>query len=333
MNILITGAAGFIGFHLAKALGYTQNCIYCLDNLNNYYSTTLKLDRLSELGFNQIGITEETSILYDNLHFCKIDINNLEELRKFVTKKRIDKIIHLAAQAGVRYSFENPSEYIKVNIGGFLNILELARENNIEHVIYASSSSVYGSNIEKKRLHEGDNTDNLLNIYAVSKKTNELMAKAYFNLYGIKSTGLRFFTVYGPWGRPDMAAYIFTKSILDGSVIKVHNNGNLERDFTYIDDIVTGILNICFSNNAELRDTYNIGSGNPVSIIDFIKTIEDETKIKANLKFVSMNKGESKSTNANTSSIRDDFGYLAVTEIHEGIKSYIQWFREYYCKN
>ena len=279
MKILVTGAAGFIGFHTCLKLINQGHDVYGIDNINNYYDPKLKFDRLRELGFDKIEAnvfkTEIQSVKYDGLRFSRIDlvddlsISNLFELEKF------EVVCNLAAQAGVRHSLDNPKAYIESNIIGFLNILEGCRNYKVKHLVYASSSSVYGKN-KKVPFETSDNVDHPISLYAATKKSNELMAHTYGHLYGFKTTGLRFFSVYGPWGRPDMAYYLFAEAISKNKPIKVFNNGVMERDFTYIDDIVTGVTKIIEANllDREHYKIYNIGNNKTESLMDFITTIE-----------------------------------------------------------
>jgi len=338
MKILITGIAGFIGYHLAKRLAEQGETIVGIDNINDYYDVNLKYARLKDLGLN---INDEIkkidcsavfhSIKYSKISFYKMDLTNGSELKNLFKKEQFDIVINLAAQAGVRYSLTNPDTYISSNIQGFLNILEAVRANPVKHLVYASSSSVYGLN-NKQPFSENDVTDNPASLYAVTKKENELMAHSYAHLYSIPSTGLRFFTVYGPWGRPDMALFLFTKAILSNQPIDVFNNGEMQRDFTYVDDIVEGIIRVMHKvpdNNSVQSKIYNIGNGSPVRLLDFIHAIEDELGIKAKMNMLPMQPGDVPATWADTSALKTDTGYQPSTKIQEGIKKFIFWYKEY----
>ena len=315
MNILITGAAGFIGYHLCKELLDEDNNILGVDNLNNYYDSSLKLKRLNQLKS------------YKNFKFKKIDISNRELISPIFNKFKPKKVINLAAQAGVRYSLQNPYAYIDSNLVGFLNILELCRQNKTEGFIYASSSSVYGDN-KKIPFSIQDRVDRPISLYAASKKTNELMAHSYSHLYGLHTTGLRFFTVYGPWGRPDMAYYIFTKKILNGEPISVFNNGNMKRDFTFIDDIILG-TSAAIEKNYRF-EIFNLGNNNSVNLLDFIKTIENELNKKAIINFQPMQSGDVKETCADISESEEKLGFKPKILIDEGIQKFIKWYKSYY---
>jgi UDP-glucuronate 4-epimerase len=334
MKILVTGAAGFIGFHTCLKLINQGHDVYGIDNINDYYDPKLKFDRLQELGFDKTEATifkkEIQSSKYDGLRFSRIDlvndisINNLFELEKF------EVVCNLAAQAGVRYSIENPKAYIDSNITGFLNILEGCRNYEVKHLVYASSSSVYGEN-KKVPFETTDNVDFPISLYAATKKSNELMAHTYGHLYGFKTTGLRLFTVYGPWGRPDMAYYLFAEAISKNKPIKVFNNGKMERDFTYIDDIVIGITKIIEGSILD-RDhykIYNIGNNNTESLQNFINTIEDSLNKKALKQMLPMQPGDVPKTFANIDDLINDYNYAPKTEIKQGISNFINWFKTY----
>jgi UDP-glucuronate 4-epimerase len=315
MNILITGAAGFIGYHLCKKLLDEDNNILGVDNLNNYYSLSLKLKRLNQLKS------------YKNFKFKKVDISNRELISPIFNKFKPKKVINLAAQAGVRYSLQNPYAYIDSNLVGFFNILELCRQNKTEGFIYASSSSVYGDN-KKIPFSIQDRVDRPISLYAASKKTNELMAHSYSHLYGLHTTGLRFFTVYGPWGRPDMAYYIFTKKILNGEPISVFNNGNMKRDFTFIDDIILGTKAAIEKNYS--FEIFNLGNNKSVNLLDFIKTIENKLNKKAIINFQPMQSGDVKETYADISESEEKLGFKPKILIDEGIQKFIKWYKSYY---
>jgi len=333
MNILVTGVAGFIGFHVAKKLLDRGDIVYGLDNLNEYYDVNLKYSRLEKLKDNK------------NFSFSKLDISNKEDLESFFGKNSISHVVHLAAQAGVRYSIENPYAYIDSNICGFMNILEGCRNNNIKHLVYASSSSVYGANT-KMPFSVSDNVDHPLSLYAATKKSNELMAHTYSYLYNIPVSGLRFFTVYGPWGRPDMALFIFTRKILQGQPIDIFNNGEHRRDFTYIDDIVEGVIRV--SDNIATKSTkwdsehpdpaisdapyrlYNIGNNSPVDLMYFIEILENNLNKKAVKNFLPLQPGDVPATYANVDALVESIDYSPSTSIEDGIKKFVNWYMSYY---
>ncbi|KPK79140.1 MAG: capsule biosynthesis protein CapI [Bacteroides sp. SM23_62_1] len=348
MKVLITGTAGFIGFHLARVL-LDRGCHVCgIDNINEYYDINLKYSRLEEAGFRKEQIENGKEIASEKFlhyHFIKLDLEDQTYLLNLFHKKRFDCVIHLAAQAGVRYSLIHPHTYIKSNIEGFLNILEACRHFPVGHLIFASSSSVYGMN-EKMPFSVEHNVDHPVSLYAASKKANELMAHSYSHLFGIPSTGLRFFTVYGPWGRPDMALFIFTRSILAGEPIDVFNHGNMERDFTYIDDIVEGISRMIDSPPKGIPDwngnhpdpsasrapykLYNIGNNNPVNLMDFIKAIEEAAGLNAKIKFQPLQPGDMARTWANISDLSREFNFYPSIPVKEGVKRFVSWYRSYY---
>ena len=338
MTILVTGAAGFIGFHLSKRLLKEKSSIVCLDNLNSYYDLKLKKARLENL----IENAKDNGV---DFKFVEQNLENKQELNKVFNDNKIKTVINLAAQAGVRYSLENPSAYINSNIVGFSNILENCKNYSIEHLIYASSSSVYGGN-KNLPFSENQSVDHPVSLYAATKKSNELMAHTYSHLYNIPTTGLRFFTVYGPWGRPDMALFLFTKSILQGKAIKVFNNGKMVRDFTDIDDIIESLMrlihkpatsNIDFnvknpssgSSWAPYR-IFNIGNSNPTPLMDFISAIEENLGIKAKKEFLGMQPGDVSATSADTSSLEDWTGFKPNTPIKQGISEFLSWYKEFY---
>jgi UDP-glucuronate 4-epimerase len=334
MKILVTGAAGFIGFHTCLKLIQQGHDVYGIDNINDYYDPKLKFNRLKELGFNKteatIFKTEIQSSKYDGLKFSRIDlvddisIDNLFEVEQF------EVVCNLAAQAGVRHSIENPKAYIDSNISGFLNILEGCRNYKVKHLVYASSSSVYGEN-KKVPFETTDSVDHPISLYAATKKSNELMAHTYGHLYGFKTTGLRFFTVYGPWGRPDMAYYLFAEAISKNIPIKVFNNGEMERDFTYIDDIVNGVTKIIEANivDREHYKLYNIGNNKTESLMDFITIIEKALNKKASKEMMPMQAGDVPKTWANIKEIKNDFDYQPKTSIRVGISKFINWYLNY----
>ena len=330
MKILVTGTAGFIGFFTAKKLLETNNDIIGIDNINDYYDQRLKNARLHETGvdpdINDYN-KEVRSTTYPGYRFFKINLEDKEALSRLFEKEHFDKVCHLAAQAGVRYSIENPDSYINSNLVGFANILECCRHYDVKHLIYASSSSVYGGN-DKVPYSEDDRVDNPISLYAATKRANELLANVYARLYGISATGLRFFTVYGPWGRPDMAPFLFAKAISCGESIKVFNNGNLSRDFTYIDDIVEGIVKVVNYNPEQPENRiYNIGCSHPVNLMEFIETLEKAIGKPAKKMFLPMQPGDVYQTYADTSKLEQDFGYKPTTSIFEGIRKFIKWYQ------
>ncbi|OOC44213.1 NAD-dependent epimerase [Thermosipho sp. 1074] len=331
----VTGAAGFIGFHLSKRL-LDEGCkVIGLDNINNYYNVQLKFDRLEILK------------KAPNFKFYKEDLQNKKGLEKIFKENKINIVINLAAQAGVRYSLVNPDAYIQSNVVGFLNILEMCRHYGIEHLVYASSSSVYGLNA-KMPFSVHDNVDHPVSLYAATKKSNELMAHTYSYLYGLPTTGLRFFTVYGPWGRPDMALFIFTEAILKGEPIKVFNYGKMKRDFTYIDDIIEGVVRL-LNNPPEQSSNwnkryldpgtsvapyriYNIGNNNPVELLEFIEILEKYIGKKAKKEFLPLQPGDVPETYADIDDLVRDFGFEPKTALEEGIKEFVKWYRFYIMK-
>jgi UDP-glucuronate 4-epimerase len=335
VNILVTGVAGFIGSHVAQKLSQDSNNILIgIDNLNDYYDVNLKKARLE-------------NIAGDNFSFFQVDIIDKEALEKLFKRYSFDIVINLAAQAGVRYSLTHPEEYIQSNIVGFLNILEMSRHHNIQHLVYASSSSVYGLN-ETLPFSVSHNVDHPKSLYAASKKSNELMAHTYSHLFNLPTTGLRFFTVYGPWGRPDMALFLFTRAIMDNKPIDVFNFGNMQRDFTYIDDIVQGIIDSSINPpSPEINQTWdsktpdpsyssapyrvlNIGNNKPVTLKHFIECIEKETGKKAIRNYLPMQPGDVESTFADITAISALTGFEPSTDIEIGIKNFVSWFREFY---
>ncbi len=335
MKILVTGAAGFIGFHTCLKLVRQGHEVYGIDNINDYYDPKLKFDRLNELGFTQslskLFKNEVQSAKFSSLRFSRIDLVDHESIDNLFKKEEFEIVCNLAAQAGVRYSIENPKAYIDSNITGFLNILEGCRNYEVQHLVYASSSSVYGEN-KKVPFEITDNVDHPISLYAATKKSNELMAHTYGHLYGFKTTGLRFFTVYGPWGRPDMAYYLFAEAIFNDKPIKVFNNGEMERDFTYIDDIVNCVTKIIEKNidSREHYKIYNIGNNKTESLLNFITTIEEVMGKKAVKEMYPMQQGDVPKTYANISGLIKDFGYIPEVKIHTGIKSFINWYKSYY---
>ncbi len=338
MKILVTGAAGFIGFHLCEKLIKEGYKVVGLDNINDYYSRDLKLDRLKELGIEDENIESfnqrSRSTKYKNFSFFRTNLENREYLPELFKNENFDIVCNLAAQAGVRYSLENPEAYIDSNLVGFANILECCRHNNIKHLIYASSSSVYGQN-KKIPFSTDDRVDEPISLYAATKRSNELMAYTYSHLYNLTVTGLRFFTVYGPWGRPDMAMFLFTDAITKGKTLKVFNSGDLERDFTYVDDIVHGIAAVVekkASEKAPMYNLYNIGKSEPVNLLSFIEEIENQLDRKAKKEFMPMQPGDVDKTWADSSPIMQHYDYKPSVEIKEGIQKYLKWYKSYYLK-
>ncbi len=329
MNILVTGAAGFIGFHLSKRLLAENYHVIGVDNLNDYYDVRLKNERLKQLENN------------DKFTFYKVDIADAEGLNKIFERHSIPIVINLAAQAGVRYSLTHPHSYVHSNLVGFVNILEACRHYQVEHLLYASSSSVYGAN-SKTPFSTQDSVDHPVSIYAATKKANELMAHTYSHLFNIPTTGLRFFTVYGPWGRPDMAYYSFTKDIIEGNPIKVYNNGDMRRDFTYIDDIVEGIVKLLDhppepDSNRDLNPStshapykiYNIGNNSPVKLMDFIQTLENLIGKKAKIDFLPMQPGDVKETYADITDLQKAAGFSPAIPLEIGLGYFVDWYKKY----
>jgi UDP-glucuronate 4-epimerase len=318
MHYLVTGAAGFIGAHVAAALTAEGHAVTGVDNLGDYYDPALKEARLAHVigdkGFN----------------FIKLDLAERTAVANLFSTHRFDRVIHLAAQAGVRYSIDNPHAYLESNINGFLNVLEGCRHQKTPHLVYASSSSVYGLN-SSVPFAETDRVDHPISLYAATKKSNELMAHTYAHLFGLPVTGLRFFTVYGPWGRPDMAYFSFTKAILEGKPINVFNGGNLSRDFTYVDDIVEGVLRVAeqIPHTAPPYKLYNIGNNNPVQLIDFIRTIEQAVGKKAELNMLPMQPGDVTATHANIDALSAATGFRPSTDLAAGIWKFVEWYRGY----
>lgn len=332
-KILVTGAAGFIGFHLCKVLAEAGEQVVGLDNLNDYYDVQLKRDRLAQLD------------AFETYSFVEADLTDLGTLETLFKKHQFARVVNLAAQAGVRYSLTNPDAYIRSNIVGFMNVLECCRHHQIAHLVYASSSSVYGSN-KKQPFSVADSVDHPVSLYAASKKANELMAHTYSHLYGLPTTGLRFFTVYGPWGRPDMAAYIFTKAIFDGRPIDVFNHGKMKRDFTYVEDIVKSLVRVIDKVaepnpdfNAREPDpgtsdcpfrVYNIGNHQPIELNHFISVLETEIGRKAEKNYLPLQAGDVIETYADVSSLEKAIGFRPSTSIEDGVRHFVQWYREYH---
>jgi UDP-glucuronate 4-epimerase len=324
MKILLTGAAGFIGAATAQRFIDRGDVVVGIDNLNNYYDVNLKRSRLSAL------------TTHNNFRFAQLDVADREAMAALFASEKFDRVVHLAAQAGVRYSLENPMAYVDSNLVGFANVLEGCRHNHVQHLVYASSSSVYGGNT-KMPFSEDDAVDHPVSLYAATKKANELMAHSYSHLYGLPTTGLRFFTVYGPWGRPDMAPILFTRAILEGSPIKVFNHGQMRRDFTYIDDIVEGVVRTLDKaaepaspvSQAPYR-IFNIGNSQPVALLDFIGCIEDALGIKAEKHFLPMQDGDVVATFASTDTLNAWVGFNPATGIEIGVARFVAWYRDYY---
>jgi UDP-glucuronate 4-epimerase len=351
MKILVTGSAGFVGFHLTNRLLEIGHEVIGIDNINEYYDPALKFARLAESGIEEENVLwhrEVRSTKYSKYRFIRMTIENKGELMSLCAREKFDNIVHLAAQAGVRYSIQNPDAYAQSNLVSFLNILEVSRHNPIKHLVYASSSSVYGLN-ENMPFSVQDNVDHPVSLYAASKKANELMAHTYSHLYRIPTTGLRFFTVYGPWGRPDMAYFLFAEAISKGKPIQVFNHGKMKRDFTYIDDIIQGIINVMdkpaepniewngknpdpASSTAPYR-IYNIGNNNPVELISFIQEIEKNLGKTALKEMKEIQPGDVMATWANIDDLINEIDYKPNTTIESGIKEFIKWYTKYNNSN
>lgn len=335
MKILVTGAAGFIGAFVCKVLLDRGHQVVGIDNLNNYYDVNLKYGRLAFLGIEKEKCIDNALVnsdLYSLFHFVKLDIIDKQQLESLFDKEKFEVVCNLAAQAGVRYSIESPDTYIQSNVVGFANILECCRHFSVKHLVYASSSSVYGMNA-KIPFSEVDKVDTPVSLYAATKKSNELMAYTYTHLYKFATTGLRFFTVYGPWGRPDMSPILFANAIEKEEAIKVFNSGDMERDFTYIDDIVAGVVTIIEKPITDFRPLYkiyNIGNNNSVKLMDFIATIEKYMGKEAKKEMYPMQMGDVQRTWADVSELMKDYNYKPSTSIEEGIKQFITWYKEYY---
>jgi len=350
MKILVTGIAGFIGFHVAKKLLIEGHEVFGFDNINDYYDINLKYARLRELGIDKELIQEGKQIistLFPLLKFCKLSLEDRTGVENLFIDEQFDLVCHLAAQAGVRYSLENPHAYAESNLVGFLNILEGCRQTKVKHLAYASSSSVYGLN-EKMPLSPEDSVDHPVSLYAATKKANELMAHAYSHLYQIPTTGLRFFTVYGPWGRPDMSPILFASAIASGKPIKVFNHGKMMRDFTYIDDIVEGVVKVLLSPAEPQADwdallpstasskapyrVYNIGNAKPVELMYFIESIEKAMGKVAVKEMHPMQPGDVLKTFADVSELEKNFDYHPSTSVEKGVNLFVDWFKSYYSK-
>ena len=330
MKILVTGTAGFIGYHLAKKLLERGDEVVGLDSINDYYDVNLKYARLNELGLDKDKVEDNKllqSSTYPKHKFIKANLEDSETVNKLFEEEKFDAVCNLAAQAGVRYSIENPHAYIQSNVVGFMNILEACRNFDVKNLSYASSSSVYGLN-KSQPFKTTDKTDTPISLYAATKKSNELMAHTYSNLYGVQTTGLRFFTVYGPWGRPDMAPMLFADAITNDRAIKVFNHGKMSRDFTYIDDIVDGIIKVI--DNPSDYNIYNIGNNAPLSLMEFIQTMEKALGKEAEKNFMDMQDGDVVSTYADVSGLMEDFDYKPDTKLADGISEFVKWYKEFY---
>lgn len=351
MKILVTGTAGFIGYHVAQHLVERGDEVVGLDVINDYYDIKLKYSRLENTGISPDEIIYGKAVKstkFDNYSFIQLDLKDKELIDAFFKKEKFDKVCNLAAQAGVRYSLTNPDAYIESNITGFMNILEASRHNNVKHLVYASSSSVYGAN-EELPFSTRDNVDHPISLYAASKKSNELMAHVYSHLFKIPTTGLRFFTVYGPWGRPDMALFLFTKAILEDREIEVFNYGEMLRDFTYIDDIVEGAVRVIDnvpqgnenwngrkpdpSSSKAPYKIYNIGNNAPVKLMSFIEAIEEKLGKTAKKKLMPLQMGDVPATYADVDDLVLNIGYKPATGIKTGIDRFIDWYLEYYSNS
>ena len=339
MKILVTGAAGFIGFFVSKNLIEKGHEVVGLDNINDYYDVNLKYARLKQLGIDRSEAEQCNHLVKSSTNpafsFIRLALEDRDNLPNLFNDQHFDVVCNLAAQAGVRYSLENPEAYVDSNLVGFLNILECCRNHKTKHLVYASSSSVYGLN-EKIPFETTDAVDHPVSLYAATKKSNELMAHSYSHLYGFKTTGLRFFTVYGPWGRPDMAMFLFTDAIVNDKPIKVFNNGKLERDFTYIDDITEGVVRIIekpLVSDTDQKDrfkVYNIGNSKSVKLMDFITAIEESLDTVAKKEMLPMQPGDVEKTWANVDDLIRDFDYRPNTPIKKGVQRFIDWYKEFY---
>lgn len=336
-TVLITGVAGFIGYHLAEKLIEKNIKVVGIDSINDYYTVQLKYDRLKELGINQEFASNFDQKVLSSKHeekmiFYRMNLEDKESLAQLFKEYSFDAVVNMAAQAGVRYSIENPDAYGQSNLVGFLNILECCRNYNVKKLLYASSSSIYGNSSDVP-FSTNQNVDHPISLYAATKKANELMAHAYSHLYDFQTIGLRFFTVYGPWGRPDMAMFLFTDAILNHQPLKVFNHGDLSRDFTYIDDIIQGIDKILEDKNTnEKYQLYNIGNSKPVQLMDFIKEVEHSTGEKAILEMYPMQAGDVNQTCADVQDLKDKFGYNPNYPVDKGVYNFVQWYRKYYNK-
>lgn len=351
MKILVTGTAGFIGSHLAKRLLDRGEEVVGIDIINDYYDVNLKYARLKESGISRELIAYNKPIVstkHENYVFVKLDLTDKQGMQALFSTHHFDAVCNLAAQAGVRYSLTNPETYIESNINGFLNVLECCRHANVKHLLYASSSSVYGLN-KQMPFSVNNNADHPVSLYAASKKSNELMAHAYSHLFDLPTTALRFFTVYGPWGRPDMALFIFTKAIMEGKPIEIFNNGNMSRDFTYIDDIIEGIVRLIDrpaarnvnwdafkpdpASSKAPYNIFNIGRGAPVNLLEFIEEIESNIGITAKKVFLPMQDGDVADTWADISGLETEFSYTPKVSVKEGVENFVNWYKTFYCQN
>ncbi|WP_114749053.1 NAD-dependent epimerase [Pleomorphovibrio marinus] len=348
MKVLITGTAGFIGMHLAERLLNRGDEVIGIDSLNDYYDVNLKLARLEKTGIPKTQIQKGKVIQsqkFPKYQFVQLNLEDKKSLTDLFERERFDKVVNLAAQAGVRYSLTNPDAYIQANIVGFINVLEACRKYEIKHLAYASSSSVYGSNV-KMPFSTSDSVDHPVSLYAASKKSNELMAHTYSHLFGLPTTGLRFFTVYGPWGRPDMALFLFTKAIKENKPIDVFNYGKMKRDFTYIDDIVEGVVRVLDHPPTPTPDldnsvmdpslsrapykVFNIGNSSPVELMDFIVAIEEALGKEALKNLMEIQPGDVPATHADTTPLENELGYRPSTPVKTGVKKFIEWYNDYY---
>ncbi len=347
MKALVTGVAGFIGHHVAGRLVAQGHDVVGVDNLNGYYDVSLKVDRLRELGIAAAADTTPDSGMIKakdlSVQFLRLDLEDSKGILSLFSQEKFEIVYHLAAQAGVRYSLSDPWAYVGSNLSGFLSILEAARSHPVRHLVYASSSSVYGLD-SLQPFGEAGAADHPVSLYAASKRSNELMAHAYSHLFGMPSTGLRFFTVYGPWGRPDMALFTFTKAILSGMPIELFNYGDMRRDYTYVDDVADAVLLVGdhpprgdpsgdghrSSVSPAPARVYNVGRGSPVSLADFVKALEDELGMKARVKNVAMQRGDVKETWADCTLLREEIGFEPRTSLRDGVKHFVAWYRHYY---
>ena len=348
MKILVTGAAGFIGFHVVRCLLERGDDVVGLDNINDYYDVNLKYARLAETGINKESIEYGKLVRgkrYPLYRFIKLNLEDREELPKLFERERFERVVNLAAQAGVRYSIENPWIYVDSNITGFVKILECCRYLGVRHLVYASSSSVYGLNANVP-FKEDSGIAHPVSLYAATKKSNELMAHVYSHLYGLPTTGLRFFTVYGPWGRPDMSPHLFTRAIMEGQTMKVFNHGDMLRDFTYVDDIVEGVIRVVDRVavpdedwNAEIPNpatssaayrVYNIGNSTPIKLMDFIRSLEEACGKEAVKEYLPMQPGDVYQTNADTTRLYQEMDYKPRTPLKEGVEKFVRWYKKYY---
>jgi UDP-glucuronate 4-epimerase len=334
--ILITGTAGFIGHALVDLLATEEVEMIGIDNLNDYYDPELKWARLADAGISRAEVEKTGGAVSDrfpNYHFRQVALEDGAEMAKLFTDFKITRVCHLAAQAGVRHSLTNPLAYVESNVAGFVNVLENCRQHGVDHLVYASSSSVYGLNAQVP-FAETDAVEQPASLYAATKRANELMAHTYGHLYGLATTGLRFFTVYGPWGRPDMAYSLFSDAILSGRPIKVFNHGAMSRDFTYVGDIVEGVRRVLMHKRPDQQGVpnrvYNIGKGQPVSLLGFIEIMEKQLGVAAEKEYLGMQPGDVEKTYADTTALERDYGYRADTDLEEGIGAFVDWYRGYY---